>query len=87
MKKNVLGDVFGYKPQNTPEPLPAPAAPAPVATPPKHNREIVSPEVAAQTQAKVWGNGNVPPPKAPTAKQADMGQAPAMNNQEGWGKI
>lgn len=87
MKKNLLGDVFGYKPQSAPVTAPAqPPAPPP---PPKqkYDRENVSAEVAAQAQAMVWGNGNVPPPKAPTAKQSDKGQAPAMSNQEGWGKI
>ena len=88
MKKNVLGDVFGYKPINVPPAAPIQPAQPPAPPPPKpDNRDIISPEVAANAQAMVWGNGNVPPPKPPTAKQSEIGQAPAMGNQEGWGKI
>lgn len=61
-----------------PEPL-LPAFPAPP------QKEEISPEVSAQIQNIVWGQGqpiNTPPP----SKQVDKGSAPAMGDDSGWGK-
>ena len=89
-KKELLQQVFGAKP------LPPPAdavikppieQPKPYRTRESVSRESISPEITAQAQAMVWGNGNPPPPKPPPAPMIDRGQAPAMSNQTGWGKL
>jgi len=51
------------------------------------NRELVTPDTSAMVQSMVWANGNPPPPKAPPMKQIETGTAPALGNQEGWGKV
>jgi hypothetical protein len=92
--EDLLKNTFGYKPLN---PLPV-ASPQQVEgfTVPESktyktrdsvSRDTVSPESMGMVQAMIWGNGNPPPPKPPNAKMAEQGQAPAMKNAEGWGKI
>jgi len=91
--EKLLNDVFGYKPKNIPpaikeqlkieagEPLPEPKK--------TRNNAVrdVGLDTMANVQGIVWGNGNIPPAKAPPAKAIDKGMAPQMGNQEGWGKI
>jgi hypothetical protein len=87
-KQDLILNVFGKQPAVPPAPVALPSIPAPV----KYNtrdsvsRESIAPEISAQAQAMVWGNGNPPPPKPPTNKMVDKGQAPAMSNKEGWGQ-
>jgi hypothetical protein len=84
---NVMRDAFPFLQAKPLPPAPAPAIPdpsavlAPVPTPKKAN---VTPDVMAQVQAMVWG-GN--PAVKPEKVKSDIGQAPAMNKSEGWGKV
>jgi len=48
---------------------------------------VVSPESTAQTQALIWGNGNLPPVKPPNQKMTDQGTSATMNNPERWKKL
>lgn len=50
-------------------------------------RDQFDPQITGTVQATVWKDGNPPPPKAPTSAMTKQGTVPAMNNQEGWGKI
>jgi hypothetical protein len=56
-----------------------------VAQPIPRGKENVSPEIMAQVQGIVWGNGAPPPP--PAAGNPNAGQVPAMNKGSGWGRV
>jgi hypothetical protein len=82
-----LGDL------KTPTPAPKPALPSilngaiPVTQPKLDSKQNADPETMAQIQSMVWGNGNQSLPQAPPPAQKDIGQAPALNKDKGWGKI
>jgi hypothetical protein len=92
--QDLLKNTFGYKPQNL-QPVAPPSLVEGFSIPEskKYNtrdsvsRDTLTPEITGAVQAIVWGNGAPPPPKPPNAKMAEHGQAPAMKNQKGWGKI
>ena len=93
-KKDLLQNVFGYKPVNSPLPKPPaePFAPDMTKVQAKFDAKQpvlrdASPETMASVQAIVWGSGNPPPPKPPAAAMMDQGTAPAMAPATGWGKI
>ncbi len=73
-----------------PEPPALPSAIPDFAAPPAQpapKKQNVSPEIMAQVQSLVWGNGNPPPLKPPTKTTQQMGQTPALNQTEGWGRV
>lgn len=70
-------------PKVIPSALPDFAAP-PKPEPQKQN---VSPEIMAQVQSMVWGNGAPPPVKPPNKTAQQMGQTPSLNQSEGWGRV
>jgi hypothetical protein len=92
----LLTAVFGYKPKNIPPAVTRQVTKAldegrkiekAEQKAQDENRELVNPDTSALVQSMVWANGNPPPPKAPPQKQLDTGIAPALGNQEGWGKV
>lgn len=87
--KELLANVFGYKPQVT-TPPPPPFVPDLS----KHQKKWedkqpvvrdIPAETTASVQAIVWGQG-VPPPPKPKVGLKDQGTASAMEPPTGWGK-
>ena len=98
----LLNNAFTYKPKNgVKAPAPKPFIPkmakavqvqedAMSLNPPVEEEPVEQVPVTADNmafvQAAVWGQGNVPPAKAPTNKMLDRGSTEAMKPETGWGQ-
>jgi len=83
-----FGDLFGKMTELNQPPAPPPAQLPEIPElqqPVAPGKENVSPEIMAQVQGIVWGNGTPPPP--PAAGNPNSGQVPAMNKGSGWGRV